>query len=236
MRPVREAAATRRMFSQIAGRYDLLNHLLSLNRDRAWRRRACQMAPTEPGAMVLDLGAGTGDLALEYVRQYPRVGRIVLADLAEPMLRLARAKCANHRAARVELACVDALRLPWRTDTFDLVMSAFGVRNFQELGSSLAEMARVARPGGQVLVLEFCRGERAGWAKPVEWFLDGALPRIGQVISAHPSAYQYLRDTMRGFLSPEELCKGLGEAGWEDVRREDLTFGIATAFVGRKPE
>lgn len=231
---MREAAATRRMFSEIAGRYDLLNHLLSLNRDRTWRRRACAMAPTPPGATVLDLCAGTGDLAFEYLRQYPRVERMVLGDFAEPMLRLARQKAAGHDGANLELSCMDALQLPFPACTFDLVMCAFGVRNFVRLAHGLREMARVTRPGGQVLVLEFCRRQRPKWARAADWFIDGAVPRIGQLVSGQRHAYTYLRDSMHSFLGPQELAEVLRQAGYEDVAYEHLTWGIATAFVGRR--
>jgi len=229
-----EAARTRRMFSEIAGRYDLLNHLLSFSRDRAWRRRACQMAPAEPGATALDLCAGTGDLALEYLRQYPQVGGLVLADFAEPMLRLARQKAARYQAANVELACVDALQLPFATGAFDLVMCAFGVRNFEHPARGLAEMARVTKPGGSLLVLEFCRSRRQGWARPADWFIDAAVPRLGQAVSGRPGAYAYLRDSVRSFLSPGELAGLLRQAGYDDVQYEHLTWRIVTAFVGRR--
>ncbi len=240
------------MFSAIAGRYDLLNHLLSLNQDRAWRRAGVAALTVPPGGRALDVGVGTGDLVIELARRHPQVGVICAADFALPMLQIARDKFARGLRGRgvlalserggdaacpqTRLACVgaDGLRLPYRDETFDVVMSAFTVRNFCDLTAGLREMHRVTRRGGQLLILEFCKPPSQLFRRGFNLFFHYVLPRVGRWVSKHQSAYDYLPNSVEDFVTRREMEDLLRSVGYSDVRSRDLTGGIATMFVARK--
>jgi demethylmenaquinone methyltransferase/2-methoxy-6-polyprenyl-1,4-benzoquinol methylase len=232
--PPGNSEAIRRMFSEIAPRYDLLNHVLSLDRDRAWRQRACGMLSVAGGERVLDVCAGTGDLALALLSHAPSVREVCICDFAEPMLALARGKADGAARGRMRFVCGDALALPYADGAFDIVTCAFGVRNFASTEDGLRELHRVTTPGGQLLLLEFCRPRPAWYRAPADVFIGGVLPRAGAALSGHPDAYTYLHRSIRAFLSREELAELLAHVGYRDVRCEDLTFGIATAFHGTR--
>jgi demethylmenaquinone methyltransferase/2-methoxy-6-polyprenyl-1,4-benzoquinol methylase len=223
------------MFSSIAGRYDLLNHLLSANQDKAWRRKSVAALNVPPGARVLDVGAGTGDLAIELARRHPQAGLICAADFALPMLQIAQDKFAQENS-KVRMAGVgaDGLRLPYRDETFDVVMSAFTVRNFCDLTAGLREMRRVTRRGGQLLVLEFCKPTSQLLRRGFNVFFRHVLPRVGRWISRHQFAYDYLPNSVEDFVTRREMEELLRAVGYDNVRSKDLTGGIATMFVARK--
>jgi demethylmenaquinone methyltransferase / 2-methoxy-6-polyprenyl-1,4-benzoquinol methylase len=232
-------ARIRRMFGQIAPWYDFLNHLLSLNIDRAWRTKTTRLVP--PGLAadgpILDLCTGTGDLALAYDRAAGGAVPIVGADFCHEMLVRAAAKAAKKGAAdRVRLVEADAQALPFGDAVFQLVVVAFGLRNVTDPDRGLAEMVRVARPGGRVAVLEFSRPRGRVFGSLYRWYFRAVLPRIGQVLSRSPeSAYRYLPESVMSFPDGEDLAARMRGHGLSDVRYYPFTLGIATLYVGVKP-
>lgn len=227
----KEASRIREMFSSIAPRYDLLNHLLSFNQDRRWRRILADSCELPPQARVLDICAGTGDLGVELANRRAEVEHVVAADFSLPMLELAREKIGHaDMESRFALAGSDALRLPYRDTSFDLVICAFGVRNFEDTAAGLRELARVTKPGGQLRFLEFFRGQSPLMEIPFKLFFKAMLPMIGKIISKHNYAYSYLPNSVEGFCTRREMESLLKEAGYSCVEWRNLTFGVVTLF------
>ena len=231
-----ERDRVREMFSGIAPTYDLLNRLLSFGIDRIWRRAAVRalidgLAFDRP-ARFLDLATGTGDVALAVRRRLPEDGgvQIVGADLAFPMLAIGRRK-AEGRGAGVGFLQADALSLPFGEGAFDGAIIAFGLRNLEDRPAGLAEMARVLRPGGRLVVLEFGapRGLFGGF---YHFYFRWVLPVAGRIVSGHPTAYTYLPSTVSDFPAPGELCAMMGEAGLGEVRNRPMTGGIVQVYSG----
>ena len=225
----RKRSYVRQMFTAIAPRYDLLNHVLSLNVDRAWRRSAVRRLQWDatPGGRYLDLCAGTLDLAVELERQRGFTGAVVGADFVVPMLKLGQGKAGGVRAVGA-----DALVLPFPDGTFDGCMIAFGIRNLEDVGAGLAEMARVLRPGGRLVILEFSMPSRWPVRPLYAFYFRHVLPRIGRLVSKHTSAYTYLPDSVSAFPEPTELTASISAHGFAPVRHEALTFGVASLYHG----
>lgn len=225
------------MFGSIARRYDLLNHLLSLNIDRSWRRFTTRAVPPEPGVPILDCCTGTGDLALAYDRAAQGRCAIVAADFCRPMLERAPAKAARAGAAgRIVWVEGDTLRLPLPDDTFGIVTVAFGLRNVADTARGLDEMIRVARPGGRVAVLEFSKPTRPLLGRLYMAFFRHVLPRIGQTIAPnHDCAYGYLPESVLQFPEGRAMLDLMGARGLEANQAHPLTCGVATLYVGTKP-
>lgn len=227
----KSAPQVQEMFGAIAGRYDLLNHLLSANQDVRWRRRGVRWLHPRQGESVLDLCCGTGDLAFEVLRQQPHC-HVTGADFAVPMLEIAKQKA--KRPSSVTFVQEDALHLSFADATFNAITVGFGVRNFQNTAAGLREMQRVLKPGGRVMILEFMR--------PTSWYLrygfglffKGILPRVGKLISKHNSAYSYLPASVNDFYTRREFENLLCDCGFRDVRSCDLSLGAATCFVAKK--
>jgi demethylmenaquinone methyltransferase/2-methoxy-6-polyprenyl-1,4-benzoquinol methylase len=217
------------MFTAIAPRYDLLNHLLSFNIDRRWRRRAVDRLGWEraPEGTYLDLCSGTLDLAAELAGRAGFRGRVVGADFAIPMLRLGAGK-----AARLRPVGADALLLPFPDGAFEGCAVGFGVRNLVDLEAGLAEIARVLRPGARLVVLEFATPA----SPPIRFlyllYFRRVLPLVGRAVSKHMSAYSYLPASVDRFPDPHRFLAQVTEAGFRDVRRTALTFGIAALYWG----
>jgi demethylmenaquinone methyltransferase/2-methoxy-6-polyprenyl-1,4-benzoquinol methylase len=219
----------RDMFTAIAPRYDLLNHLLSLNIDRGWRRRAVEHLAWEraPDGTFLDVCAGTLDLAAELARRASFRGRVVGADFVVPMLKLGR-----HKARALRPVGADALRLPFADAAFDGATVGFGVRNLTHLDAGLRELRRVLRPGGRLVILEF--------TLPPAWpvralylaYFRHVLPCVGRLVSKHRDAYTYLPDSVLQFPTPEGLAERMRHVGFRDVGFERLTLGIAGLHWG----
>lgn len=231
----REAREVQRMFSAIAPRYDLLNRLLSVRRDVAWRRAAVRSVP-EPRAghslAVLDVACGTADVALEVLRQRPG-SKVVGVDFALPMLSLAGHKVRSRGLnGSCLLAGADALRLPFRDGLFDAALIAFGIRNVADRLAGLKEMARLVRPGGRVIVLEFSRPRWRPFRWLYETYFTRLLPWLGRRVSGHPSAYVYLPESVLAYPDPEGFSSLMEEAGLEAVGFSRMTGGIVTLHVG----
>jgi demethylmenaquinone methyltransferase/2-methoxy-6-polyprenyl-1,4-benzoquinol methylase len=228
----------RKMFGAIAPRYDLLNHLLSLNIDRSWRRRTTQLVPPQGDAPILDLCTGTGDLALAYDQAAMHRVPIVGADFCHEMLVRAAAKTRQRNAAdRIRYVEADAQQLPFAGNTFQIVTVAFGLRNVTDYEKGLAEMVRVAQPGGRVAILEFSRPRHWLLGRLYRFYFSSILPRVGNMVSRSPdSAYAYLPASVLEFPDGEALAERLRAHGLGEVRFYPMTCGIATLYVGTKPQ
>ena len=227
----------RQMFGEIASRYDLLNHLLSLNIDRYWRWRTVRCVPPKQGGSVLDLCTGTGDLALAYHKAANGEASIVGADFCHEMLAIGRQKgrklTGDDRVAFVE---ADAQALPFESDRFDVVSVAFGLRNVADTDTGLREMARVCNAGGKVAVLEFSNPTWQPFKAIYSWYFRHVLPRIGQMLARNQqSAYNYLPQSVGEFPQGAALAARMEAAGLEQVWFRTLTLGVATLYVGTKP-
>jgi demethylmenaquinone methyltransferase/2-methoxy-6-polyprenyl-1,4-benzoquinol methylase len=223
----------RAMFSDIAPRYDLLNHLLSFNVDRRWRRQALRALAWErtPSGLYLDLCAGTLDVASLLASQPGFAGRVVGADFVEPMLRAGREKV---RSQPVHPVTADALALPLPDASCDGAIVAFGVRNLADLDAGLREVARVLAPGGRFVILEFSTPPSAVVRSGYHLYFHHVLPRLGGIISGNRGAYRYLPESVAHFPAAPELADRMRVAGFRDVGWRPLTFGIAAIHVGTR--
>jgi demethylmenaquinone methyltransferase/2-methoxy-6-polyprenyl-1,4-benzoquinol methylase len=233
----------REMFTQIAPRYDLLNHLLSFELDRLWRARAARrLRPIleRPDALVLDLCCGTGDLAFALSREGK--ARILGADFAHTMLVRAREKSvvqANSQggktAAPMPFFEADALRLPFGDASFDLVTCAFGFRNLANYEAGLREVHRVLRPGGTLAVLEFTEPPQGFVGDLYRWYFSKILPRIGWLVSGHASAYNYLPKSVSHFFRPDEFASLMASVGYATAEYRVWTFGTVALHTALRP-
>jgi demethylmenaquinone methyltransferase / 2-methoxy-6-polyprenyl-1,4-benzoquinol methylase len=232
---VRKSRAIQEMFSAIAGRYDFLNHFLSLNIDRYWRRVCLREVEKRLGVSrvrVLDIGCGTGDLALEFAS----LGAVFGCDFSHPMLRIGRGKVARTpRPYPVYMMEGDALELPFPARTFDAVVSAFVLRNLADTQRGLEEMKRVLKPGGVLGILDFGMPRTPVLGNLYLFYFTRILPRLGRLVSGVDGAYQYLPDSVRVFPAAEELGRILSGVGFLGVQCRLLTFGVAVLVVARAP-
>lgn len=225
----------RTIFAEIAPRYDLLNHLLSANVDRRWRRLAVDaLGEFAVGPRtVLDACAGTFDMSLELVGRPGFSGRATAVDFALPMLAAGRPKLDGRAVLPV---CGDSLRLPFPDGSFDAAMVAFGIRNLADADAGFREFLRVLRPAGRLVVLEFAtppnRLVRAGYL----FYFHRVLPRIGRMVSGHPWAYSYLPNSVKAFPGPDGIARQLEEAGFANVGWSYLTGGMAALHLADRPE
>lgn len=230
-----DKSQTPRMFNSIAHRYDFLNHALSLNIDREWRRLLVAEANVTDGSRVLDAATGTADVAIEFAHR-TRAAWIAGLDPSAGMLDVGRTKLGRDAVAgpRVALIEGDALALPFPDASFDAVTIAFGLRNLPDYALGVREMARVLRPGGKLVVLEFL--PPSGATRLVfRSYVATVLPIVGRAISGSPEAYRYLASSIGSFIAEADVRLLLSGAGLESVGTRRLTFGIAGLHFGKKP-
>jgi demethylmenaquinone methyltransferase/2-methoxy-6-polyprenyl-1,4-benzoquinol methylase len=230
------AAQVREMFGRIAPRYDLLNHLLSLDIDKVWRRRMAMRFSAvlhDPSARVLDLCCGTGDLALAFRRESPIGAEIVGCDFVPEMLERARAK-ARASGANIKFVEADALSLPFAGGSFDLVSCSFGFRNLANYERGLLEIFRVLKPRGAAAILEFAEPTGKLFGSLYRFYFRRVLPRLGGLISGNGSAYTYLPSSVSKFPSPESLQSMLRRSGYTEARFERWTGGIVVLYTASK--
>ncbi len=221
------------MFNGIAPKYDLLNHLLSMGIDKSWRRKAMRELEGGRRGTVLDIACGTGDFSIEALRH--GVERVVGADISENMLAVAREKAREKGLEdRLEFRYGDSENLDFEDGTFDAVTVAFGVRNFEHLERGLAEMCRVLRPGGKVVVLEFSTPERFPMKQLYRFYFKQILPRVGGLVSGDRKAYEYLPASVFAFPQGDRFLQIMRSCGYKNVAQRRLTFGIASLYTGEK--
>ena len=226
-----KARRVRGVFDSVAGRYDLMNDLMSAGLHRAWKRYARSLASLRPGARALDLAGGTGDLADLLARDAGPTGQVVLTDVNHAMLSAGRDKLLDRGTVLPVVQC-DAEALPFPDRTFDAVSIGFGLRNVTRKEAALAEMRRVLRPGGAALVLEFSRVW--GPLAPIyDWYSFNVLPRLGALVAGDEASYRYLAESIRVHPDQETLKRMMEQAGFDRVEYHNLPAGIVAVHVGR---
>jgi len=218
------------MFDRIAPRYDMLNRVMTAGLDRRWRESAAAAADVAAGESALDVCTGTGDLAFSLATRVTSAGRVVGADFSENMLERARAK-AVVRDTPIEFVQADALALPFDDNAFDAATVAFGIRNVSDLGTGIAEMARVVRPGGRVVILEITTPKHLRRFYQL-WF-DRVVPVLGRLLGKDGAAYGYLPASVKRFPEPYALAAEMSNAGLDDVRWQLFAGGIVALHYGR---
>jgi demethylmenaquinone methyltransferase/2-methoxy-6-polyprenyl-1,4-benzoquinol methylase len=227
-----KAKRVRSVFDSVAPRYDLMNDLMSLGLHRAWKAYTVLVADVRPGQRVLDLAGGTGDLARAFARKVGGTGLVVHTDINASMLRVGRDRLLDAGLVLPTAAC-DAEKLPFAAGSFDRVSVGFGLRNMTHKDRALAEMCRVLRPGGKLLVLEFSKVARP-LEKAYDWYSFGILPRLGRMVAGDEASYRYLAESIRMHPGQEELKAMMKQSGFGHVDYHNLTGGVAALHVAIK--
>lgn len=230
------ARRVREMFAGIANRYDLLNHLLSGNTDKRWRRLVAKRLHevlSPDGARALDVACGTGDLSLALAKETG--ARVVGTDFCRPMLEIAARKASANDSSEIPFVEGDALKLPFADCSFEAVTIAFGLRNLASVEAGLRELWRVLKPGGRAAILEFSTPVVPGFRALFRFYFTRVLPKIGGMISGSRGAYEYLPDSVSRFPDQKRLSGMMREAGFEEVEYKNLTGGVAALHLGTRP-
>ena len=224
-----------RMFDNIAGKYDFLNHFLSAGTDIYWRRKAVNELRELRPARILDIATGTADFAIETLRAAAPDAQVTGIDISAGMLDVGRQKLVDKKLShRIKLELADSENLPFADDSFDAVTASFGVRNFAHLERGLAEMRRVLRPGGQLVILEFSKPTAFPLKQAYNFYFSRVLPVFGKVISKDQSAYTYLPASVQAFPDGAEFVAILRRVGFTNPAWQPLTFGISSIYTARK--
>jgi len=227
-----KAKHVRSVFDSVAPKYDVMNDLMSAGLHRVWKRYTITVANPQPGQQVLDIAGGTGDLSRAFAKRVGPTGRVVHTDINEAMLREGRNRLLDEGLVLPTMVC-DAEKLPFADNSFDIVSVAFGLRNMTHKDQALAEMRRVLKPGGKLLVLEFSRV-----AKPLEkaydWYSFNVLPKLGQLIAKDAHSYQYLAESIRMHPGQEELRQLMKSVGFGHVDVHNLSAGVVALHLGIK--
>ncbi|MDH5396890.1 MAG: bifunctional demethylmenaquinone methyltransferase/2-methoxy-6-polyprenyl-1,4-benzoquinol methylase UbiE [Cyclobacteriaceae bacterium] len=222
-----------KMFDNISGKYDFLNHFLSLGIDILWRKKAIRLLRADKPKLILDVATGTGDFALEALRLKP--DRVTGVDISEGMLAVGRKKIEKKGLTDlVELKKGDSENLPFDDNTFHAAIVAFGVRNFEDLAKGLGDMHRVLKPGGKIVVLEFSKPSKFPFKQFYNFYFKFILPKIGNSISRDQTAYTYLPESVNAFPHGEDFLTILKNTGFKETQCIPLTFGISSIYTGRK--
>jgi len=227
-----KASRVRGVFDSVASRYDVMNDLMSMGMHRAWKTYTVAVANLRAGDRVLDIAGGTGDLARAFARKVGETGMVVHTDINEAMLRQGRNRLLDEGLVLPTNLC-DAEKLPYKDGSFDLVSVAFGLRNMTHKDQALAEMCRVLRPGGRLLVLEFSK-VAAPLQKPYDWYSFKILPQIGKLVAGDAESYRYLAESIRMHPSQAELKAMMKTAGFGHVDVHNLSAGVVALHVGIK--
>ena len=225
-----KASRVRGVFDSVARRYDIMNDVMSMGLHRAWKAYTVAVANLRPGDKVLDIAAGTGDLARAFARKVGDTGLVMHTDINEAMLRTGRDRLVDEGLVLPTLVC-DAEQLPCKSGSFDLVSVAFGLRNMTHKDRALAEMCRVLRPGGRLLVLEFSQVAKP-LRKPYDWYSLNVLPLMGKLIANDADSYRYLAESIRMHPPQAELKAMMQAAGFGHVDVHNLTGGVVALHVG----
>ena len=224
----------RKLFDNIAGDYDRLNHILSLNIDKSWRRKAVrEIADTAEPLKILDEACGTCDFTIEIAKAVPQGSKVTGIDLSEGMLQIGREKC-RKEGITAELQTGDCEAMPYDEGTFDRIGVAFGVRNFEHQREALTEIKRTIRKGGHLIVLEFSNPSCAFVRWCYRLYSHYILPAIGRLVSKHATAYTYLPESIDQFASPEAFSTLLKEVGFDSIERKSQSMGIAHIYIAHK--
>ncbi|MDR4507616.1 MAG: bifunctional demethylmenaquinone methyltransferase/2-methoxy-6-polyprenyl-1,4-benzoquinol methylase UbiE [Candidatus Brocadiaceae bacterium] len=233
----KKGESIKKMFGSVAGVYDLLNTILSFNFDKSWRRYAVKVSHVSPDAMVLDVCAGTGDLAIAYSKVVNGKGRVIGSDFCHEMIRLANRKLTKKNLlGKISVIEADTLHLPFQDNYFQVSAVGFGIRNVSDLKAGITEMTRTTSPGGRVVILEFSQPTNPVFQRLYYFYFKRILPLIGKLLSRSTyDAYAYLPASVLNFPDRYGLKSQMESCGLEDVRIYARTFGIVTIHVGTKP-
>lgn len=221
------------MFNNIAGKYDFLNHFLSMGIDKGWRKKAIKEIGKVNPKIILDVATGTGDLAIVAAKLNPE--KIIGVDIAVQMLEVGRNKLAEKNLNKlITLQTGDSEALPFADNEFDAITCAYGVRNFENLHAGLREMSRVMRSGGKVAILEFSRPKAFPMKQLYYFYFKYICPMFGRIVSKDNRAYTYLHESAMAFPEGDHFCEILEECGFKDAKAKPLTFGITTLYMATK--
>ena len=221
------------MFNSISGKYDFLNHFLSLGIDILWRKRAVRLLTKHQPQLILDIATGTGDFAIEALSLKPK--KIIGVDISEGMLSVGREKLIKKNLTdKIELISGDSEFLPFEDNFFDAVIVSFGVRNFENLEKGLSDMLRVLKPGGKVVILEFSKPKSFPFKQIYQFYFQWILPKIGKLISKNHAAYTYLPDSVEAFPDGDDFLNILNKIGFQKNQCTPLTLGISSIYSGSK--